>query len=118
MSTIPDYTDAEIRAITDTLSERYGKPVDIQRADIELRIYPDDRELTECPAVYWEQQGCHFILAKVSEAEFFSQFFYSNKEQFGTGKKYYDDLIDCLTTTLRVQADHELQRNKVKELNQ
>ena len=31
--------------------------------------------------------------------------------------KLIDDIVDCLMTTLRVQADHELQRNKVKDLN-
>ncbi len=75
MSQIPDFTNAELKAVNDTLEER-------------------------------------------GESQFFSQFFYSNKEQFGTGRQFYDDLLDCLITTLRVQADHELQRNKVKDLNQ
>jgi len=110
MSKIPDFTDEEFKVVTDTLMERYGKPADLQRADIELRIYPDDRELTECPAIYWENADCHFILAKAGKAQFFSQFFYGPREQFGTGKQFYDDVFDCLVTTLRVQADHELKK--------
>ena len=117
MSKLPDFENNELKLINDTLNERYGAPVETQRADIELRIHPDDRELTECPAVYWECNGCHFILAKTGDSQFFSQFFYSNNEQFGTGKQIYHDLLDCLVTTLRIQADHELERNKVKELS-
>jgi len=113
MSKIPEFTENEIKIVNDTLQERYGKPVDTQLADIELRIYPDDRELTECPAIYWESDTCHFIIAKTGKQQFFSQFFYGNREQFGTGKQFYDDVFDCLVTTLRVQADHELQKEGV-----
>ena len=42
-----DYTDTE-RSIVQTVKERYGKPVDVQSADAEIRLYPDDRELTAC----------------------------------------------------------------------
>ena len=115
MSDIPDFTPAESKVVNDTLKERYGKTVDTQQADIELRIYKDDRELTECPAIYWEHNGCHFILAKTAESQFFSQFFYGNREQFGTGKQFYDDILDCLITTLRVQADHELSRQSATD---
>ena len=38
-----------------------------------------------------------------------SQFFYSALEQFGTGRDL-DDLAECVTTTLRLQADHEKDR--------
>ena len=110
MSKIPEFTDVEVKIVHDTLQERYGKPVETQLADIELRIYSDDRELTECPAIYWEHDNCHFILAKAAKQKFFSQFFYGSREQFGTGKEFYDDVFDCLVTTLRVQADHELNK--------
>ncbi len=72
MSQIPDFTDAELKAVNDTLEDHYKHPVETQGADIEFRLYPDDRELTECPAVYWEKDGCP------GEPQFFSQFFYSN----------------------------------------
>lgn len=115
MSEIPDFTDNELKVIYDTLQERYGSPVETQQADIELRIYPDDRELTECPAIYWEHAECHFILAKAGKQKFFSQFFYGPREQFGTGKQFYDDVFDCLITTLRVQADHEINKGGVTD---
>ena len=117
MKAIPDFAPEETKVIADTLKERYGEPVAYERADIELRLSPDDSQVTECPAVYWEKNGCHFVLAKTGNSEFFSQFFYDGRNQFGTGRQFYDDLLDCLITTLRVQADHELQRNKVKDLN-
>lgn len=112
---IPDFNDAEIKVIHDTLKERYGEEKETQRCDVELRHYPDDREITECPSVYWEHDGCHFILSKVDDRKFFSQFFYNDREQFGTGTKFYTDLFNCLVATLQVQADHEREKNMQKD---
>ena len=117
MSAIPDFTPEETKVVNDTLQERYGKPVEVQAVDVELRLTPNDSQVTECPALYWESGDCHFILAKTDDSSFYSQFFYSGREQFGTGRQHYNDILDCLVTTLRVQADHELERNKVKDLN-
>ena len=117
MSDIPDYTPEELKAISDCLQERYGETIPFEQADIELRLSENDSQVTECPAVYWEKNDCHFVVAKTDEVQYFSQFFYSGREQFGTGKPFYNDLLDCVLTTLRVQADHELQRNKAKDLN-
>ncbi|VAX13279.1 hypothetical protein MNBD_GAMMA24-1130 [hydrothermal vent metagenome] len=116
MSSIADFTDTENKLVQDSLHERYGKDVETNLVDVELRIYPDDHELTECPAHYWEQDGCHFILAKTGDSEYFSQFFYGNREQFGTGRDRYDDLFNCIITLLQVQADHDRDR-KMNEDN-
>jgi len=110
MSSIADFTDTENKLVHNTLRERYGQETETSMADVELRIYPDDRELTECPAHYWERDACHFILAKTGDSEYFSQFFYGNREQFGTGRERYDDLFNCIITLLQVQADHERDR--------
>ena len=118
MSSIPDFTQEETKVVNDTLQERYGQPVEAQLVDVELRLNPDDSQVTDCPACYWEYDDCHFVLAKTGDSSFHSQFFYGNREQFGTGQYSYDDILDCLVTTLRVQADHELERNKVKDLNE
>ena len=108
MSKIPDFTPEEFKVVTDTLKERYIDPVETQRVDVELRLTPDDSQVTECPAIYWEHEDCHFILAKTGDSQYFSQFFYGTQEQFGNGRHTYDDIFDCLVTTLRVQADHQL----------
>jgi len=117
MSTIPDFLPEELKVVADTLSERYGQAIDVQICDVDLRLSPDDSQVTECPAQYWEHGDCHFILAKIGDSEFFSQFFYGTQEQFGTGRHSFNDILDCLVTTLRVQADHDLKENKVKDLN-
>ena len=106
-----DFSDEELKLISDTLSERFGKSVETQLADIELPVDNGDKELTPCPAVYWEEKGCHFILAKTSENKFFSQFFYDEHEQFVTEKPFYDDLHNCVMSLLQVQADHELKES-------
>ena len=108
MSSVPEFTAEKTKVVHDTLSERYNDKIETQLVDIELRIYPNDRELTEYPAIYRE---------KTPDEKYFSQFFYSNKEQFGTGKQYYDDILDCPVTLLQAQADHKLERKQVKYLN-
>lgn len=110
MSKVPDFTPAEREVVAQVVRERYRKDVDVQVADAEIRMYPDDRELTEVPVLYWSERGCQFVIFKVAEGRYRSQFFYSVREQYGTGRAEYDDLLDCAVTLLRVQADHEAQR--------
>jgi hypothetical protein len=108
---INDFTDEELKLISDTLSERFGKSIETQLADIELPVDNGDEAPVPCAAVYWEEKGCHFIAAKTSDNKFFSQFFYGDDEQFVTEKPFYDDLHSCVMSLLKVQADHELKES-------
>lgn len=114
-TSINDFTSEELTLIHDTLAGRYGAPIETQQADIEIGVDETDSELTECPAIYWEHKDCHFILAKAADDKFFSQYFYGDDEQFGTGKQFYDDLHNCVITLLQVQANHELNKAGVLE---
>lgn len=107
MSTIPDFTDNELWLVETTLRERYGEPVEIQLADTELRLDPDAFELTPCPALYWERNGCHFVIFKVGDKHYRSQFYYRLHQQYGTGIKEFDDVTECTVVLLQTQADHE-----------
>lgn len=110
MMTAPDFTDAERSIVGPTVNERFGKPFEIQMADSEIRLFPDDRELTEVPVLYRSERECHFLVFKTGENKFRNQFFYSPRDHYGTGREEYDDIFDCVITLLRVQADHEAQR--------
>jgi hypothetical protein len=112
MSKIPDFTDTERHVVETTVKERFGKPVEVQVADAEIRLYTGDRELTEVPVLYWHERDCQFVIFKVADNRFRNQFFYSVKDQFGTGREEYDDIGDCVLTLLRVQADHDSTREK------
>ena len=81
--------------------------VPIQTADAELQLDLLEETLTLCPTLYWEERGAHFILAKCGDQRYRCQFFYGDVEQFG------DSLGDCIVTLLRVQADHEKDRQGV-----
>lgn len=112
MSAIADITDTEKWTVRSSLDERRGKDkVDLHIVDIEARLDPADRELTECPALYWEQEDCHFVIIKTGEGRYRSQFYYANREQFGTGVHKYEDPGDCVQNLLRLQADHELSQS-------
>jgi hypothetical protein len=110
---IPDFTDAEIKLASQTLRERYGREVPIETAEAEIGI-GDDAELTNCPVLYWQERGAHFVVFKIADSRFRAQFFYSEVAQFGTGKSDIDNLGDCLVTVLQVQSDHERQMAGVR----
>ncbi|MDH5327253.1 MAG: hypothetical protein OEZ68_05545 [Gammaproteobacteria bacterium] len=106
-----EFSHQELDIIQQTVNERYGQPVELQLADTELRLDPDSPHLTECPAVYWEARNCHFVISKISDERFHCQFFYGRKEHYGTGRREYDDLAQCVITLLQLQADHEAKSN-------
>jgi hypothetical protein len=115
MSITPDFSAEEINIVKDTLAERYGAPKEVHLADVELHLSQDDRELSERPALYWQDKDCHFIIAKLGPFQYHNQFFYRGHEQFGTGRSDYDNLFDCTATLLRLQADHQAQREAEDE---
>ncbi len=109
MTQIPDFSDAELAIIHAALEKRYGQPVESQLADSELRLDPPSPALTPCPTVFWSERDANFVVCKVGASHYRCQFFYSPREQFGTGREVYDDLQQCVTVLLQVQADHERQ---------
>ena len=109
MMAISDFTEADCWVVETALKERYGKIVKVEPADSEFKLDPAAPEVTLCPTFYWEQNGVEFVIFKIASDRYRSQFFYSALEQFGTGRDF-DDLAECVTTTLRLQADHEKDR--------
>ena len=103
---VTDFSKHELNVINDVLQKRYGSPVETELADIQS----GEADATAVPAVYWEHDGCHFIIAKSEENKFVSQFFYDDDEQFGTEKPFYEDIYECVMTLLQVHADHELKK--------
>ena len=103
----PDFTKDEIRLITATLKERYGRDIEVQQADAEIRLNPAIPELTECPIVYWEVDKCHFVIARADKHHFINHFYYRLYQTYGTEKKRYDDLFDCVVSLLKSQAEYE-----------
>lgn len=108
-TTIPDFTETEQKLVSAQLLYRYGEVVPLQLADSELQLDLASPDLTLCPTLYWYERGAHFVVCKVAEERYRSQFFYSETEQYGTGKDEYHDLRECVVTLLQVQADHERQ---------
>lgn len=106
---IPDFTEAEQKLVSGLLLKRYAKTVQLQLADSELQIDAASESLTLCPTLYWSERGAHFVVCKVADGRYRSQFFYSEAEQYGTGRTEYDDLENCVVTLLQVQSDHERQ---------
>ncbi len=111
MTDIPDFTDEEIKIVQDSINERYGKEIELQLADAEIRPDPSERELIEVPALFWAERDANFVTIKLDKSKFRSQFFYRGDQQFGTGHQVFDDIGNCVITTLQVQADHEAKEN-------
>ncbi len=107
-STIPDITDAEHWMVSTTIAERWSnKKIDIEMADVEIRMHPDDRVLSLCPALYWQVDNTSFVIVKTGERNYRCQFYYRGYQQYGTGKTEFDDIADCITTLLQVHSDKE-----------
>ena len=106
---IPDFTNAEQKLVSGLLLKRYSKLVPLQLADSELQLDASSKRLTLCPTIYWSERGAQFVVFKVADNRYRSQFFYYEAEQYGTGRDEYDDLEKCVMTLLQVQADHERQ---------
>lgn len=104
---VPDFTDAELWTVQTTLRERYGEDIRPELGDGEIRMHPNDRELTEVPLAWWSQRGANFVIFKVDERRYRGQFYYRGYQQYGTGQPEFDDIASCVTTLLQVQADHE-----------
>ena len=110
MPRIPDITDNEIWLVETTLMERYGEKKEVQIVDTEIRLHTSDRELTECPAFYWQDKDCHFIIVKAGDNHYRAQFFYRLHEQFGTSKDQFDDLATCIVTLLLIMKRGPIER--------
>lgn len=110
---ISDFNSAERWVIESTLKERYGRIVPIELADSELKLDPDAPVLTACPTVFWSERGCNFVIFKTGEDRYRCLFYYLEEEQFGTGRTEYDELAECVGLLLKLQADHEKQRQGV-----
>ena len=110
---IPDFTDTEQKLVSGLLLKRYAKLVPLQLADSELQLDASSSELTLCPALYWSERGAQFVVSKVAGIRYRSLFFYSEAEQYGTGRAEYDNLEDCVVILLQVQSDHERQMANV-----
>lgn len=107
MASVPDITDTEKWVIKTTLRERYGRDLEFQQADADIRLHPSDRELTSCPILLWQSDdGCTFVIFKSGERTYRCQFFYKPYKQMGTGTEEYDDLAECAVALLQAQADY------------
>jgi hypothetical protein len=104
---IPDFNSAERWVIESALQERYGRRVQIELADSELKLDPGTPVLTPCPTVFWSERGCNFVIFKTAEERYRCLFYYSDDEQYGTGRSEYDELAECVSLLLQLQADHE-----------
>ena len=105
MADIRDITDTELWILNTTLKERYGREVEVQLGDAEIRLSPADRTLTACPVMHWSAEGCNFVVFKTGDSSYRCQFFYRLYQQYGTGRHEYDDLAECVVDLLQTQAD-------------
>ena len=105
--TIPDFDTEERALVAQLLYQRYGHGVTTEDAEAELALDPPSPALTACPTLYWQARDAHFVVTKLGRHLYRSEFFYDDGSQFGTGVERFDDLKRCVTTLLRVQADHE-----------
>ena len=115
MYEIADFSESEQWIIRTTLAERFREEVPMDLVTTEMRLNPMSSEMVECPAAYWQHEGCHFVLVKVGDGRYRAQFFYRVHRPFGTGIEEFGDLTECVVTLLQVQADHAAEQTAGSE---
>jgi len=110
MKKIPDFTRYEIDAVQSTANERFGREVEIQLGDAEVRLNPHSADMTERPIMLWKDDDCQFVINKRGQHPYRPQFFYQVTDEYGTGVSEYVDIADCIITLLQAQTDHHSQR--------
>jgi len=111
---IKDFSDTDVWAVQQTLDERWGKDkTDIQLADVEVRLRSADRELSTCPALFWDHDDSNFVIFKIGRSTYKTQFYYKGRDQYGTAVPSFDNVLDCIVTVLQVHAD--LERDKAQQ---
>lgn len=111
MTNMPDFDEPEMNILRESVANRWKQEVELHPADVETRLSGHSEKITECPAIFWNRDNCSFVIIKTGEALYRCQFFYSPHEQYGAGSKEYDDIGKCVTSLLRLQADHARMRS-------
>jgi hypothetical protein len=111
--TIPAFDARERRIVEAAMIYRYGQPVELQEADVELKLTSGSDELTTVPGVYWNEKGVQFVVCKPGADRYRSYFFYTDNEQYRIGEQDYGSLEDCVRNLLQLQTDHERVRKGI-----
>lgn len=109
---IPEFTAREKHLVSQTLVERFGRPIPVETTQSEIQLNLLEEKLTLVPSLTWQVDVCHFVIFKTGDNRFRCQFYYTDAEQFGTAKNEYDSLGDCVVDLLQVQAKHEEERQR------
>jgi hypothetical protein len=113
MNEVEDFTQAQLWTVKKTLKERWpDRTIEYKLADGQVRLNPADKELSVCPMLIWEVKGCNFVIIKTADSKFRCLFFYRNFQQYGTEKKEYDNIGDCLISLLKAQMIQKEKQNE------
>ena len=107
MDSIPNFTPADIETVRQLVHQKYKETIEIQLADLGVMLNRKREERVDCPTMFWHVHGANFTVIRSGLNRFRCQFFYTPHNQYGTGRKEYDSLEQCVTTLLQVQANHE-----------
>ena len=113
MKDIPAFNPAERRAVEAAMIYRYGQLVDLQEADVEVRLTPGSEALTTVPGIYWNERKVQFVVCKLGDRRYRSYFFYTEEQQYRIGEQDYDVIEDCVRNLLQLQVDHDVKRRAI-----
>jgi len=113
MSDIPEFNPAERRAIEAATIYRYGQLVDLQEAEVEVRLVPGSEDLTTVPGIYWNERKVQFVVCKLGDQRYRSYFFYNEERQYRIVERDYGAIEDCVRNLLQLQVDHDAKRRAI-----
>jgi len=99
------FDDADRFVAESALKRHYGRIVRVELAEAEIRPEQELPDVVCVPICYWSEQGVEYVVFKLAEDRLRSWFVYPSGEQIIVEREF-DDIDDCVTVTLRVQAAH------------
>lgn len=116
MTEIADFTNQEVTIVRSALDERWNKgEVEIHLVDVDAQLNPDEDEVTQCPALYWQHSDYNFVIMKIADSTYRTHFYYKTTDNYSSAIHEYDDLTECAISFLRLHADYLLKQSLAKE---
>ena len=107
MSNSKGFSDQELHQIKQVLFAHYQSDIQIRLANSEVLIEDENQRNTQCPTVFWHVHDTNFMVIKVEEDTFRSQFFYTPLEQHDGGTNNYREVTESVKGIISAQEEHK-----------
>ena len=107
MSNSKGFSDQELHQIKQALFAHYQTDIQIRLAQSEVSIDSENKRSIQCPTVFWHAHDTNFMVIKIEENIFRSQFFYTPLDQHDGGINNYQNVAQSVEGIIHAQGEHK-----------